>query len=640
MLARAPRTARAIGRLAPAGRMAASNYIGQSIVLMVLYTRYGFALAGEVPPVGVFGLALLTYAAQLALSAWWLRDRRTSPTGPGRGCRRLRHGRASAYPGRYRRGMSGQRGSGSFGSYHLERLLGRGGMGEVWLARDGSGGAVALKVLSTSYSADSAYRRRFEREARLGVQLRNPHIVPIHHFGEVEGHLFLEMAYIEGVDLATRLLSGPLAPHRAVEVIAQAAEALDAAHVAGLVHRDVKPANILEHTSGFVYLIDFGIARGADATALTAAGQVVGTLQYMAPERFEGTLDARSDIYSLACVLYETLTGRLPYGDGGPAQQMRAHLTATPPPASRAAAGVPAALDAVIARGMAKDPRDRYATAGEFAAAARAALGLPVQARRPPPMPRQVAPGTRPATRVMTAAGPPVSAAVSRPAATESRPLAPTDRRPRPSMSRWAAFAAAAVAVAAVALWLLVGGIDIGSQPGSNPTTPEVAAPAPNTTTSEGAAAATTGALPPPTAGQPSDAGGAVRDGNFAFTVTDTVSGVPGTGSADGSSTVVTLTVTNVSDRRQVFPVADQRLITAGGRSVAPEAAAATAGLNPSGTGSIVLDPGGTGTIRLAFDLSGKDKKNDKKSDKKQDVPSHLELHGGPSTSGVIVPIR
>ncbi|MFI2474654.1 protein kinase [Nocardia xishanensis] len=537
--------------------------------------------------------------------------------------------------------MSGQRGSGSFGNYHLERLLGRGGMGEVWLARDGSGVAVALKVLSTSYSADSAYRRRFEREARLGVQLRNPHIVPIHHFGEVEGHLFLEMAYIEGVDLATRLLSGPLAPGRAVEVIAQAAEALDAAHAAGLVHRDVKPANILEHTSGFVYLIDFGIARSADGTALTAAGQVVGTLQYMAPERFEGTLDARSDIYSLACVLYEALTGRLPYGDGGPAQQMRAHLTATPPPASRAAAGVPAALDAVIARGMAKDPRDRYATAGAFAAAAREALGLPAQARPHPPMPHRVAPSTRPATRVMTAAGPPVSAAVSRPAATETResgPLSPTDHRRRPSMSRWAAFAAAA-AVVAVALWLLVGGIDIGSQPGSNTTTPEVAAPGPNTTTSEGAAPATTGALPPPTAGQPSDAGGAVRDENFAFTVTDTVSGVPGTGSADGPYTVVTLTVTNVSDRQQVFPVADQRLITAGGRSVAPEAAA-TAGLNPSGTGSIVLDPGGAGTVRLAFDLPGKDKKNDKKSDKKQDVPSHLELHGGPSTSGVIVPVR
>ncbi|WP_435592693.1 serine/threonine-protein kinase [Nocardia sp. bgisy118] len=525
--------------------------------------------------------------------------------------------------------MSGQRGGGSFGNYHLERLLGRGGMGEVWLARDRGGANVALKVLSTTYSADPAYQRRFEREARLGVQLRNPHIVPIRNFGAVEGHLFLEMAYIEGVDLATRLRSGALAPDRAVEVIAQAAEALDAAHAAGLVHRDVKPANILEHTSGFVYLIDFGIARGADGTAITGTGQVVGTLQYMAPERFDGTLDARSDIYSLACVLYETLTGRLPYGDGNPAQQMRAHLVSTPPQASRAAAGVPAALDAVIARGMAKDPRDRYATAGEFAAAAREALGLPAPARPPPPVLHQAASNTRPATLVMTAVGPTATEKV----ATEKRESPPFPPAPQPdhrrSPSRWIAFAAGAAAVVVVALWLLAGGIDIGSAPGPNTTTPEAAAPA------------TTAPLPSPAEAPPLDTAGTVRDGNFAFTVTDTVSGVPisGSAAAGGSYTIVTLTVTNVSDHQQAFTVADQRLVTASGRSVAPEVAA-TAELNPSGTDPIALDPGRTATIRLAFDLPGKDKKNDKKNDKKQDAPSHLELHGGPTTSGVIVPIR
>ncbi|WP_431956480.1 serine/threonine-protein kinase [Nocardia lijiangensis] len=527
--------------------------------------------------------------------------------------------------------MSGQRGGSSFGNYHLERLLGRGGMGEVWLARDRGGGAVALKVLSTTYSADPAFQRRFEREARLGVELRNPHIVPIHNFGAVEGHLFLEMAYIEGVDLATRLRSGALAPDRAVEVIAQAAEALDAAHAAGLVHRDVKPANILEHTSGFVYLIDFGIARGADGTAITATGQVVGTLQYMAPERFDGTLDARSDIYSLACVLYETLTGRLPYGDGGPAQQMRAHMISAPPQASHAAAGVPAALDAVIARGMAKDPRDRYASAGEFAAAAREALGLPAPARPPSPVLHHAASNTRPATRVMTAAGPTATKEVATTEKRESPPFPRAShpyRRRSPSMSRWIAMAAGAAVVVAVALWLLAGGIDIGSAPGPNTTTPEAAAPA------------TTAPLPSPAA-PPLDTAGTVRDGNFAFTVTDTVSGVPITGSATAGVpyTIVTLTVTNVSDHQQAFTVADQRLVTVGGRSVAPEVAA-TAGLNPSGADPIALDPGRTGTIRLAFDLPGKDKKNDKKNDKKQDVPSHLELHGGPTTSGVIVPIR
>ncbi|WP_433626476.1 serine/threonine-protein kinase [Nocardia sp. CA-120079] len=222
--------------------------------------------------------------------------------------------------------MSVQSAGGSFGDYHLERLVGRGGMGEVWLARDRTGRIVALKVLSAAYSADPGYRRRFEREARLGAQVRNAHVVPIHAFGEVDGHLFLEMDYIPGIDLATRLRSGALVPARAVEVIAQAAEGLDAAHAAGLVHRDVKPGNILEDTSGFVYLIDFGIARAADGSALTATGLVVGTLGYMAPERFTGTADVRSDVYSLACVLYETLTGKLPYGDGDPAQQMHAHL--------------------------------------------------------------------------------------------------------------------------------------------------------------------------------------------------------------------------------------------------------------------------------------------------------------------------
>ncbi|MEU2104683.1 serine/threonine-protein kinase [Nocardia sp. NPDC019255] len=290
--------------------------------------------------------------------------------------------------------MSIQSAGGTFGNYFLERLLGRGGMGEVWLAHDRDGRAVALKVLSSAYTADPLYRQRFEREARLGARARNPHIVPIHAFGEVDGHLFLEMAYIDGIDLGTRLRSGPLPPDRAVDVIAQAAEALDAAHAAGLVHRDVKPGNILLHTSGFVYLIDFGIARAADGTALTATGLVVGTLGYMAPERFTGTVDARSDVYSLACVLYEALTGQPPYGAGDPAQQMRAHLMTEPPRASRAADGVPAALDDVIARGMAKEPDARYGSAGQFAAAASAALNPSARPNTPVP-----APCHRPAVR-------------------------------------------------------------------------------------------------------------------------------------------------------------------------------------------------------------------------------------------------
>ncbi|WP_051021412.1 serine/threonine-protein kinase [Nocardia araoensis] len=519
--------------------------------------------------------------------------------------------------------MSAQSPGGTFGNYFLERLLGRGGMGEVWLAHDHDGRAVALKVLSAAYTADSIYRQRFEREARLGARARNPHIVPIHAFGEVDGHLFLEMAYIEGVDLGTRLRTGALPPARAVDVIAQAAEALDAAHAAGLVHRDVKPGNILLHTSGFVYLIDFGIARAADGTALTATGLVVGTLGYMAPERFTGTVDARSDVYSLACVLYETLTGQPPYGTGDPAQQMRAHLMSEPPRASRAARGVPAALDDVIARGMAKAPDARYDSAGEFAAAAAAALNRSTPARpspsvrstpaRPSPSVRSAAPAGRTPTRIMTAATPAQPPLEVRP------PAPPGQHGPRPKL-RWLTAAAAAL-VAAAALWLVISGIDIGSAPVAGTTTTSAAAPSSESL--------------PPAGGQPASSVPAVRDGNFAFTVTDVVSDAA---AASGARTIVTLTVTNVSDREQTLAVADQRLVTTGGHSLPPDAAG-TAQLNPPGDDFARVAPGRVSTIRLAFDLPGKNK-NGKKNDKKDEVPTHLVLHGAPSSPGVTVPIR
>ncbi|BDT93694.1 hypothetical protein IFM12275_36700 [Nocardia sputorum] len=510
--------------------------------------------------------------------------------------------------------MSAHSAGGTFGSYDLQRLLGRGGMGEVWLAHDRDGRAVALKVLSAAFSADALYRRRFEREARLGARARNPHIVPIHAFGEVDGHLFLEMAYIEGTDLGTRLKSGPLPPDRAVDVIAQAAEALDAAHAAGLVHRDVKPGNILLHPSGFVYLIDFGIARAADGTALTATGLVVGTLGYMAPERFTGTVDARSDVYSLACVLYETLTGQPPYGAGDPAQQMRAHLMAEPPRVSPAVSGVPAALDDVIARGMAKEPDARYDSAGEFAAAASAALNRSASARPSAPVVRSTAPDGRSPTRIMPAA----TSAQPTPGSWSSASTEPRDRRRK---RRWVPVAAGAALVAAAVLWLLAGGIDIGPAPMAGPKTGEA------TTSSD--------PVVPSAGGPPADPGPAVRDGNFAFRVTGVVSDAA---TAPGSRTIVTLTVTNVSDREQTLVLADQRLVTTSGRSIPPDPAG-TAGLDPPGDDFARIAPGRAGTIRLAFDLPGKNK-NDKKNDKKDEAASHLVLHGAPSSPGVTVPLR
>ncbi|MEU2042573.1 serine/threonine-protein kinase [Nocardia niwae] len=288
-----------------------------------------------------------------------------------------------------------------FGGYQLERLLGKGGMGQVWLAYDvAAARRVALKLLPAELAAAGEYRKRFEREAAAVSQLRDPHVPRIHRVGEIDGRLYIDMQFVDGTDLARKLLAeGPMPPSAAVGVVGHVAAALDVAHRAGLVHRDVKPSNIVVHPSGFTYLIDFGIAHGLGQTAVTATGMAIGTLAYMAPERFTGKADGRADVYSLACVLYECLTGSRLYGDTDPAQQMHAHLTAPPPRAGSVCAAVPAALDAVIARGLAKEPNERFATAGEFAAAARAAIGAPA------PDPRVVPPpavSDRPATKPLT----------------------------------------------------------------------------------------------------------------------------------------------------------------------------------------------------------------------------------------------
>ncbi|WP_024802415.1 serine/threonine-protein kinase [Nocardia sp. BMG51109] len=282
-----------------------------------------------------------------------------------------------------------------FGKYRLDRLIGRGSVGEVWLARDtATDRPVALKILTITAAEDPDYRRRFEREARIGADLHNPHIVPIHDFGEQDGRLFLDMAHIPGADLSGRLRGGPIGVPQAVDIVSQIAEALDAAHGAGLIHRDVKPANIIVHASGFAYLIDFGIARAPNQTTITATGFTVGTLAYMAPERFTGHADVRSDVYSLACVLFECLTAQRPFGDTDPVQQLHAHLSAPPPRPSLDDPAIPAALDAVVARGMAKNADDRYASAGELAAAARTAVGMPHPIHRTPPLDEQLSSAT------------------------------------------------------------------------------------------------------------------------------------------------------------------------------------------------------------------------------------------------------
>ncbi|WP_086666579.1 serine/threonine-protein kinase [Lentzea kentuckyensis] len=284
----------------------------------------------------------------------------------------------------------------TFGPYRIEQLLGRGGMGEVHRAYDTAHDRfVALKRLSPGYHDDEDYRARFRREARIVARLREPHVIPIHAYGEIDDRLYLDMRLVEGADLSDVLHEGAIEPARAVRIVEQVASALDAAHADGLVHRDVKPSNILVTAGDFVYLVDFGIARSVApaATSLTASGSVVGTLDYMAPERFEGgPVDGRADVYALACVLFACVAGRRPFTAESTAAQIWAHLNEAPPKASPLNPAVPAALDDVIAKGMAKNPADRYATAGAFARAAAEALTTHTSASGQPPAPRHEPP--------------------------------------------------------------------------------------------------------------------------------------------------------------------------------------------------------------------------------------------------------
>ena len=264
-----------------------------------------------------------------------------------------------------------------FGRYRLRRLLGNGGMGEVYEAEDTEKDRiVALKLLPEAVSHDPVFRKRLRREAHSAGRLLEPHVVPIHDYGEIDGVMYVDMRMIDGTDLRKVLKNyGPMTPARAVAIVRQIASALDAAHESGIMHRDVKPENILITRDDFAYLVDFGIANAATDEKLTELGTAVGTYAYMAPERFTNDeVTYRADIYALSCVLHECLTGSQPFPADSVSVVITSHLMQPIPRPSVMRPGIPTAFDYVIARGMAKKPAERYASAGDLAAAANDAL--------------------------------------------------------------------------------------------------------------------------------------------------------------------------------------------------------------------------------------------------------------------------
>ncbi len=394
-----------------------------------------------------------------------------------------------------------------FGRYRLIELLGRGGMGEVWRAHDTAANnrTVAIKLLPPQLAADPTFVQRFRREADAAAGLNNPHIIPIHQYGEIDGRLYVDMRLIEGRDLQEVLADGPLEPGRAVRIVEQVAKALHAAHKIGLVHRDVKPSNVLLDEDDFAYLIDFGIARAADQTRMTGTGGIIGSWPYMSPERLRaGQVDARADIYALACVLYECLTGSTPYPGDNFEQQMTAHLMEPPPRPSSTDPNIPKQVDQVIATGMAKDPDQRYATTVELADAAHDAITTPLappseptlldNAPRPaparpakkvppPPTPKparqQSAKPTQPATQQRPPGRPPVPQprpADRPPPATGTPPRQPWWRRP-----------AIVIPAALLTVAVIVAAIVITSQRHGNSNGPQITRPTSQTQTAQSA---------------------------------------------------------------------------------------------------------------------------------------------------------
>jgi serine/threonine-protein kinase len=275
-----------------------------------------------------------------------------------------------------------------FAGYRIDRRVGRGGMGVVYRATDLTlDRAVALKVLSEDLAGDEGFRRRFVTESKLAASLDHPNVLPIHAAGEHDGILYIAMRLVPGADLRETLREdGRIEPERAARIIAQVASALDAAHAHGLVHRDVKPANVLVTPEGHAYLSDFGLTKQLrNDPEATRTGMVLGTLDYVAPEQIRGeAIGPFTDVYSLGCMLTHLLTGEVPFTVPTEEGKLWAHFSEPPPKPSARLPQLGTHFDAIVARAMSKRPADRYATAGELGTAVLAAIERPAAAKPPP----------------------------------------------------------------------------------------------------------------------------------------------------------------------------------------------------------------------------------------------------------------
>jgi serine/threonine protein kinase len=309
-----------------------------------------------------------------------------------------------------------------FAGYRIDSRVGRGGMGVVYRATDLTlERTVALKVLDDELAKDADFRRRFVSESKLAASLDHPNVIPIYAAGEHEGMPYIAMRFVPGDDLRAVLRAeGRLEPERAARAVAQVASALDVAHAHDLVHRDVKPANVLVTAEEHVYLTDFGLTKRVAAdTDATRTGVVLGTLNYMAPEQIRGQrIGPYTDVYSLGCMIVHLLTGQVPFPVDTEEGKLWAHVSEPPPQPSARVPGLGTAFDAIVTRAMAKDPADRYASAGEVGSAMLAA------ARGPVPSPRRAAA----AERAAAAAARPRPARPVQAPATPPAPAAPEPR--------------------------------------------------------------------------------------------------------------------------------------------------------------------------------------------------------------------